>query len=61
MSTDATNIDRNANRCCARGHSLASVTDKISSIVLARGLKRGWIVGLVVSFRLVMLLLVSVA
>ena len=29
-----------------RGHSLASVTDKIASIVLARGLKRGWIVGI---------------
>ncbi|MEX2317056.1 MAG: NrfD/PsrC family molybdoenzyme membrane anchor subunit [Pirellulales bacterium] len=44
-----------------RGHSLASVTDKISSIVLARGLKRGWIVGLAVSFALTMLLFVSVA
>jgi molybdopterin-containing oxidoreductase family membrane subunit len=44
-----------------RGHSLASVTDKISSIVLARGLKRGWIAGLAISFALVMLLFVSVA
>lgn len=43
-----------------RGHSLASVTDKISSIVLARGLKRGWIVGLVLSFALTMVLLMSV-
>jgi molybdopterin-containing oxidoreductase family membrane subunit len=45
----------------SRGHSLASVTDKISSIVLVRGLRRGWIAGLAVSFALVMLLFVSVA
>jgi molybdopterin-containing oxidoreductase family membrane subunit len=44
-----------------RGHSLASVTDKISSIVLARGLRRGWIVGLGISFSLVMVLFFSVA
>jgi Ni/Fe-hydrogenase subunit HybB-like protein len=43
------------------GHSMAGVTDKISSIVLTRGLKRGWIVGLMVSFALTMLLFVSVA
>jgi len=44
-----------------RGHSLESVTDKISAIVLARQLKRGWVAGLAVSFALVMLLFVSVA
>jgi molybdopterin-containing oxidoreductase family membrane subunit len=44
----------------SREHSFASVTDKIASIVLARGLKRGWIVGLLISFSLTMLLLVSV-
>lgn len=43
-----------------RGHSLESVTDKISSIVLARRLKFGWVAGLAVSFALVMLLLVSI-
>jgi Ni/Fe-hydrogenase subunit HybB-like protein len=43
-----------------RGHTMAGVTDKISSIVLARGLKRGWLVGVVVSFALTMVLLVSV-
>jgi Ni/Fe-hydrogenase subunit HybB-like protein len=43
------------------GHDLASVTDKISSIVLARKLRRGWIVGLLISFALTMLLFVSVA
>jgi len=44
-----------------RGHTMAGVTDKISSIVLARGLKRGWIVGLMISFALTMVLFISVA
>lgn len=44
-----------------RGHSMASVTDKISSIVLARGLKNGWIFGLLISFGLTMVLFISVA
>src|SRR5687768_16745484 len=44
-----------------RGHSFASVTDKIASIVLARQLKRGWIVGLLISFSLTMLLFWSIA
>jgi hypothetical protein len=42
-------------------HTFGSVTDKIASIVLARGLKRGWIVGLIISFVLVQVLFVSVA
>jgi molybdopterin-containing oxidoreductase family membrane subunit len=42
-------------------HTFGSVTDKIASIVLARGLKRGWIVGLLISFLLVQVLFVSVA
>jgi molybdopterin-containing oxidoreductase family membrane subunit len=45
----------------SREHSFASVTDKIASIVLARQLKRGWIVGFLLSFLLTMLLLVSVS
>ncbi|MEX0611160.1 MAG: NrfD/PsrC family molybdoenzyme membrane anchor subunit [Pirellulales bacterium] len=44
-----------------RGHSLASVTDKIASIVLARQLKRGWVVGFAISFALVMVFFMSVA
>jgi molybdopterin-containing oxidoreductase family membrane subunit len=44
----------------SRQHSFASVTDKIASIVLARQLKRGWIVGFLISFALTMLLLMSV-
>jgi Ni/Fe-hydrogenase subunit HybB-like protein len=44
-----------------RGHSLESVTDKISSIVLTRGLRWGWLAGLFAAFLLVQLLLVSIA
>ncbi|HWP59563.1 MAG TPA: NrfD/PsrC family molybdoenzyme membrane anchor subunit [Candidatus Acidoferrales bacterium] len=43
------------------GHSFASVTDKISSIVLARRTPRGWLVGFAVSFALVMLLTAAIA
>lgn len=42
-------------------HSFASVTDKIASIVLARRLKRGWVIGLLVSFAFTLMLLVSVS
>jgi molybdopterin-containing oxidoreductase family membrane subunit len=44
-----------------RGHSMATVTDKISSIVLARGLRWGWVWGFALSFAGLMLFLVSVA
>ena len=43
------------------GHTYASVTDKISAIVLARRPPRAWIVGFGVSFLLTMLLLYAVA
>ncbi len=46
-------------RFLGRGHDMASVTDKISSIVLSRELRRGWMVGAAISFSLVMLLLIS--
>jgi Ni/Fe-hydrogenase subunit HybB-like protein len=42
------------------GHTFASVTDKISAIVLHRPASRGWWLGLAVSFALVMLLLTSI-
>src|SRR3984893_8525825 len=42
------------------GHDLASVTDKISAIVLTRRTPKWWIIGFLVSFALVMLLMVSV-
>src|SRR5450631_2979394 len=42
------------------GYDFASVTDKISAIVLSRRTPKWWIVGFLVSFALVMLLMVSV-
>ena len=44
----------------APGHSYGSITDKISSIVLTKGLSRGWLFGLGVSFMLVQVFLISV-
>ncbi|MGC1634815.1 MAG: NrfD/PsrC family molybdoenzyme membrane anchor subunit, partial [Candidatus Acidiferrales bacterium] len=38
------------------GHTLGSVTDKISSIVLGRGTSKGWLFGFAISFCLLMLL-----
>ncbi|MCG3163090.1 MAG: hypothetical protein JMDDDDMK_04468 [Acidobacteria bacterium] len=38
------------------GHSFASVTDKISSIVLTHRTPKGWFIGLALSFSLVMIL-----
>lgn len=42
------------------GHTLATVTDKISSIVLTRGTTKGWAAGFAVSFLLLMLFNVAV-
>jgi molybdopterin-containing oxidoreductase family membrane subunit len=42
------------------GHDFASVTDKISSIVLSRRTPKWWIFGFLISFALVMLLMVAV-
>jgi Ni/Fe-hydrogenase subunit HybB-like protein len=38
------------------GHTLATVTDKISSIVLTRGTTPGWVIGFLIAFSLLMLL-----
>ncbi len=43
-----------------RGHSYASVTDKISSIVLSRRTPLSWFIGFAISFALLMVLLVAV-
>jgi molybdopterin-containing oxidoreductase family membrane subunit len=43
------------------GYTFSSVTDKISSIVLARRTPRGWYLGFAVSFLLAMLLFVSLS
>jgi len=45
----------------AAGHSYASVTDKISSIVLVQGTKKGWWLGLALAFALFMLFNMAVA
>ena len=42
------------------GHTLATVTDKISSIVLGRGTTKGWMFGFAIAFSLLMLLNVAV-
>src|SRR5262249_7645230 len=43
------------------GHNYASVTDKISSIVLTRPVSIGWFAGFAVAFALLMLMTVSIA
>src|ERR1700757_4619458 len=43
------------------GHTYASVTDKISSIVLTRPTSLGWVAGFALTFTLVMVLTVSLA
>jgi Ni/Fe-hydrogenase subunit HybB-like protein len=45
----------------APGHTLGTVTDQISSIVLVRGTTKGWLFGFAVAFSLLMLLLVAVS
>ncbi|HEV8336636.1 MAG TPA: NrfD/PsrC family molybdoenzyme membrane anchor subunit [Candidatus Polarisedimenticolia bacterium] len=44
----------------APGHTFATISDKIGSIVLARGTRFGWLIGFAVSFALLMLFLVAV-
>ena len=43
------------------GYTLATVTDKISSIVLTRGTTKGWMVGFGISFALLMMFNVAIA
>jgi Ni/Fe-hydrogenase subunit HybB-like protein len=45
----------------APGHTYASVTDKISAIVLSGRTPRGWLIGFGLSFALAMVLLVAIA
>src|SRR5262245_36208364 len=44
----------------APGHTYASVTDRISAIVLTRRTPRGWYIGFAVAFALVMIMLVGI-
>src|SRR5258708_31094868 len=41
-------------------YTLGTITDKIASIVLTRGVSRGWYIGFGVSFLLVMLLMLAI-
>ncbi len=43
------------------GHTLGTVTDKISSIVLSRGTTKGWLFGFAIAFGLMMVLLFAVS
>jgi len=45
----------------APGYSYASVTDKISAIVLVEGTRKGWLMGFAIAFSLFMLLNLAVA
>ncbi len=45
----------------APGHTISSVSDKITSIVLKRHTPRGWYVGFAISFALMMVMLGSIA
>lgn len=52
--------DESARPILGPGHNHGSITDKISSIVLTRGLSWGWAAGLAIAFSLVMLLMFSI-
>jgi Ni/Fe-hydrogenase subunit HybB-like protein len=56
-----TTDDKRKDLLLAPGHTLATVTDKISSVVLTRGTTKGWIAGFAVSFTLLMLFNVAVS
>ena len=53
--------EADAHPVLAPGHTFASVTDKISAIVLTRPTPRGWYAGFALAFSLVMLLMFSIA
>ncbi len=59
MSPEASKRGRSAPPVIEPGHTYASVTDKISSIVLARRTPLFWLLGFFVSFLLVLVLLAS--
>lgn len=60
MTTKNTERETRNTPVLAPGHTYASVTDKISAIVLTRRTPRWWYVGLGISFLLVMLLFYSI-
>ena len=58
--TKASLVHRYGQRVIAPGHDYASVTDKISSIVLTRHVGGWWFVGFMISFALVWLMTISI-
>lgn len=61
LSQNGASLPDNQHRVIGPGHSYGSVTDKISAIVLTQGTSKGWILGFVISFFLLMTFMVSVA
>ncbi|MBA3533656.1 MAG: polysulfide reductase NrfD [Ardenticatenales bacterium] len=53
-------IQRDAPPVLEAGHTYGSITDKISSIVLARPVERGWMIGIVISFMLTIQLFTAI-
>jgi Ni/Fe-hydrogenase subunit HybB-like protein len=53
-------VDTGTDRVVARGHTAATVTDKISSIVLARPHTARWLLGFAIAFGLLLLLIYAV-
>jgi Ni/Fe-hydrogenase subunit HybB-like protein len=52
---------RGSNPVLAPGHTYASVTDKIASVVLTRPLGIGWLAGFTLAFSIVMVLFIAVS
>jgi len=63
MATDATNTPSVSERgpIIGPGHTLQTVTDKISAVVLTTKTPRGWFIGFAIGFSLTMLLIYSIA
>jgi Ni/Fe-hydrogenase subunit HybB-like protein len=60
-SPDVVSTDTSPPPVIKPGYTYASVTDKISAIVLGRRTPRGWLIGFTISFLLVMLLLFAIS
>ena len=59
-TTPESTVSNGSNPVIGPGHTLATVTDKISSIVLRKKTPRGWYFGFAICFLLVMVLLTSI-
>ena len=60
MATQPANLPEEA-PILAPGHTLDSINNQISSIVLRPGILRGWLLGFGIAFLVVMLFLYAVA